>query len=185
MLWSTLSEGCRPAKRWGVFCYCLTMKGVHLDVLSSMDLDAFLTALQMFIAWEGKAIFRSRNQFQRKWEGVDLQQQLATQQISSHFNPPPVVHFDGAWEREISSLKAALYTAIGSQWDSERGEEVLRTVLAEIGSILHSKHVGCISASVAYLDPVSPNYVLIWQPHEPRSELLVCQRWGRLQVLYR
>ena len=56
------------------------------------------------------------------------------------------------------SAQAVLHPTIGSQTVSE---EVLRTVLIEIKSILNSKPLGYVSANVANLDPVTPNYLLM------------------------
>lgn len=164
-----------------------------------MDSDAFLMALRRFIGRRGKPAelysdqgtnFRGGNtelkEAFRQLSG-DLQQQLAKQQISFHFNPPAAPHFGGVWEREIRSIKAALYTTLGSDTVTE---EVLRTVLIEIEAILNSKPLGYVSADIADLDPITPNCLLMGRPDGslpqviyPVSELLGRRRWRHSQVL--
>ncbi|XP_072569309.1 uncharacterized protein [Paramormyrops kingsleyae] len=191
--------GRRSEKRWGIIFKCLTTRAVHLEVLSSISLDSFLMALRRFIARRGKPaeLYSDQGTNFRGGEremkeafsslAISVQKQLAPQQISFHFNPPASPHFGGVWEREIRSVKAALYTTIGSQTVSE---EVLTTVLIEVESILNSKPLGYVSANVADLDPVTPNYLLMGRPDTslpqviyPQSEMLGRRRWRHSQVL--
>lgn len=46
----TVKIGHRTEKRWGMVFKCMTTRCVHLDLLESLDADAFLTSLQRFIA---------------------------------------------------------------------------------------------------------------------------------------
>lgn len=48
-----IKVGRRLEKRWGIIFKCLTVRTVHLDLLTSMDADSFLMALRRFIAWSG------------------------------------------------------------------------------------------------------------------------------------
>jgi len=70
---------------------------------------------------------------------TELQTQLSKQQIRFLFNPLNAPHFGGAWDREVKSIKAALYVILGAQTVTE---EVLRTVLNEVEGILNSKPLG-------------------------------------------
>ncbi|XP_049321160.1 uncharacterized protein LOC111190943 [Astyanax mexicanus] len=195
----TVKVGRRTEKRWGLLFKCLTTRAVHVDLLTSIDLDSFLMALRRFIARRGKPSelysdqgtnFRGgENELVEAFSKLspEVQQHLASQQISFHFNPPAAPHFGGVWEREIRSVKAALYTTIGSQTVSE---EVLQTVLIEIESILNSKPLGYVSANIADLDPVTPNSLLMGRPDSalpqvvyPQTELLGRRRWRHSQVL--
>lgn len=73
----------------------------------------------------------------------DLDSVLMFQQISF-----TALHFDGTWEQEIRSVKAALYITVGSQTASE---VVLRTVLIEIESILNTgKFFQALTAMLGY-----------------------------------
>lgn len=191
--------GCRTENRWGLLFKCLTTRAVHLEVLTSMDSDAFLMALRRFIGRRGKLAELYSDQGTNFRGGYtelkevfcqlsgDLQQQLAKQQISFHFNSPAAPHFRGVWEREICSIKAALYTILGSDTVTE---EVLRTVLIEIEAILNSKPLGYVSADIADLDPITPNCLLMGRPDGslpqviyPVSELLGRHRWKHSQVM--
>lgn len=188
----------RMEKRWGIIFKCLTTRGVHLDLLNSIDADLFLMALRRFIARQGTSAelysdqgtnFRGGEKELRETFAAlspDLQQKLAKQKISFHFNPPAALHFGGRWEREIRSVKTALYTTVGAQ---PVPEEVLRTVLLVEGS-LNSKPLGYISSSLTDLDPVTPNVLLMGRPDGslpqivyPETELLSRRRWRHSQVL--
>ncbi|XP_077374847.1 uncharacterized protein LOC144017311 [Festucalex cinctus] len=116
-----------------------------------------------------------------------LQQQLASQKIKFNFNPPAAPHFGGVWEREICSVKTALYTCVGAQ---PVHEDVLLTVLLEVESILNSKPLGYVSADAADADPVTPNSLLMGRPDGslpqvmyPETETLSRKRWRHSQVL--
>lgn len=48
-----VKAGRRSEKRWGIIFKCLTTRCIHLDLLTSLDSDAFLLALRRFIARRG------------------------------------------------------------------------------------------------------------------------------------
>ena len=90
-------------------------------------------------------------------------------------------------EREVRSVKTALYTTVSTQPVPEEG---LRTVLIEVEGILNSKPLGYVSSSITDLDPVTPNLLLMEQPDGslpqvvyPETELLTRRRWRHSQVL--
>ncbi|KAJ7997224.1 hypothetical protein DPEC_G00226750 [Dallia pectoralis] len=162
--------GRRLEKRWGIIFKCLTTRAVHLDILNNLSTDSFLMAFRRFIARRGtpSEIFSDQGTNFRGGErelheafkdlSPDLQAQLAGQKVSFHFNPPALPHFGGVWEREIRSVKTALYTTVGAQ---PVAEEVLRTVFIEVEGILNSKPLGYVSSDVTDLDPVTPNLLLM------------------------
>ena len=191
--------GRRTEKRWGIIFKCLTVRAVHLDVLTSIDTDSFLMALRRFIARRGTPAELYSDQGTNFKGGerelseafaamsADLQLLLAPQKIHFHFNPPAAPHFGGVWEREIRSVKTALYTTVGAQ---PLQEEVLRTVLIEVEGILNSKPLGYVPSDVSDPDPVTPNCLLMGRPGGslpqivyPKEELLSRRRWKHAQVL--
>ncbi|KAL1276942.1 hypothetical protein QQF64_023615 [Cirrhinus molitorella] len=60
------------------------------------------------------------------------------------------------WEREIRSVKSALHTIMGPQILTE---EVLRTLLVEVESILNAKPLGYVSSDVADPDPLRQKWM--------------------------
>ncbi len=109
----------------------------------------------------------------------DLQRLLAKQKIAFRFNPPAAPHFGGTWEREIKSVKTALYTIIGVQPVSE-----------EVEAILNAKPLGYTSSSVADLDAVTANVLLMGRLDGalpsvvyPKCEGLSKRRWRHGQVI--
>ncbi|XP_016388452.1 uncharacterized protein LOC107724160 [Sinocyclocheilus rhinocerous] len=191
--------GRRSEKRWGIIYKCLTTRAVHLDLIHGMDADSFLMSLRRFIARRGTPAelysdqgtnFRGgEKELSECFRGMssDLRQLLAKQKIDFRFNPPAAPHFGGTWEREIKSVKTALYTVIGVQPISE---EVLHTVLFEVEAILNSKPLGYTSSDVVDLDAITPNVLLMGRPDGalpqvvyPRSEGLSKRRWRHCQVI--
>ncbi len=91
------------------------------------------------------------------------------------------------WEREIRSVKSALYAIVGAQPVTEG---VLHTVLTEVEGILNSKPLGYVSSDASDPDPVTPNVLLMGRPDGslpqvvyPESELISRRRWKHSQVL--
>lgn len=166
----TVKVGRRVEKRWGIIFKCLTTWAVHLDILSSLDHDSFLMALRRFIARRGKPAellsdqgtnFKGgERELSEAFEALQsaVNDHLAKHQIDFRFNPPNAPHFGGVWEREVRSVKAALYATIQTH---SVPEEVLRTVLTEVEGILNSKSLGYVSTDVADPDPVTPNLLLM------------------------
>ncbi|KAK7944873.1 hypothetical protein WMY93_000601 [Mugilogobius chulae] len=191
--------GRRQEKRWGILFKCLTTRAVHIDLLSSIDTDSFLMAFRRFIARRGRPaeVYSDQGTNFKGGErelreaftemSPELQEQLAKQQITFRFNPPAAPHFGGVWEREIRSIKTALYTTIASQ---SVKEEVLQIVLVEIESILNAKPLGYVSSDISDVDPVTPNYLLMGRPDSslpqvvyPDSEMRGRRSWRHSQVL--
>lgn len=191
--------GRRTEKRWGLIFKCMTTSCVHLDLLESIDTDAFLMSLRRFIARRGKPfeILADRGtnfrggaaELQASFAALEipLQEQLARQQIEFRFNPPGSPHFGGTWEREIKSIKSALQVILQ---DHTVAEPVLQTVLIEVEGILNAKPLGYLSSDAADPDPVTPNLLLMGrrdaslpQAVYASSDLLSRRRWRHSQIL--
>lgn len=166
----TVKVGRRHEKHWGLIFKCLTTKCIHLDLINSLDTDAFLLALRRFIARRGTPSeilsdqgtnFRgAERELKEAFAAMEpqLREGLANHQITFKFNPPGAPHFGGIWEREIHSTKAALQVVIGTE---ALPEEVLLTLLIEVEGMLNAKPLGYVSADAADPDPVTPSMLLM------------------------
>ena len=191
--------GRRQEKRWGIVYKCMTTRCIHLDLLESMDSDAFLMSLRRFIARRGTPaellldngtnFVGGARELREAFQSMapHLKDQLATQKISFRFNPPSAPHFGGTWEREVKSIKAALKVTLQEQTVPE---PVLRTMLIEVEGILNAKPLGYVSSDAADLDPITPSILLMGrhdaslpQVMYDSSDLLGRRRWRHSQVL--
>ncbi|XP_033115740.1 uncharacterized protein LOC117115956 [Anneissia japonica] len=157
-------------KRWGVVFKCMTTWAVHLEVIESMNMDAFLMAFQRFVSRRGKpkelysdcgTNFKgAEKELCESSDAMsyDLRQKLASQQVKFNFNPPGVPHFGGIWEREVRSIKNALRCSLNHSLVTD---VVLRTVFTEAESVMNSKPLGYASSDIAYPDPITPNMLLM------------------------
>lgn len=195
----TVKIGRRTEKRWGIVFKCLTTRCLHLDLVESLDTDAFLMALRRFISRRGKPFeLLSDNgtnfvggdkELRAAYESMipQLREQLAEQQITFRFIPPGAPHFGGVWEREVKSVKQALKVVLK---DLTVTETVLRTVLIEVEGILNAKPLGYVSSDVSDLDPITPNILLMGrhdsslpQVFYDSSNVLGTRRWKHSQIL--
>ncbi|KAL6469323.1 hypothetical protein MHYP_G00228470 [Metynnis hypsauchen] len=191
--------GRRLEKRWGILFKCLTTKAIHIEILHSLSTDSFLMSLRRFIARRGipKELWSDQGtnfkggekeiEVAFKAMSPDLQCLLAKQQIAFNFNPPAAPHFGGVWEREVRSIKEALYKTIGAQ---PIQEEILQTVLLEVENILNSRPLGYVSSDIADADPVTPNLLLMGrldsalpQVIYPQSVNFSQRKWRHAQIL--
>lgn len=161
----------------------MTTSCVHLDLLDSIDTDAFLMALRWFIARRGKPfeILSDRGtnfrggaaELQASVAALEapIREQLAGQEIEFRFNPPSSPHFGGTWEREIKSVKTALQVVLGNQTVTET---VLQTVLREssmqspwvtslamLQTLTQSRQTYCLWDVVMHLSPKQSMHLVI------------------------
>ena len=190
--------GRRTEKRWGIVYKCMTTRSVHLDLLESMDTDAFLLSLRRFIARKGKPFellmdngtnfIGGERELREAVESMapQLKDQLAEHQIRFHFNPPSAPHFGGTWEREIKCIKTALRVVLNEQTVPE---PVLQTMLAEVEGIMNAKPLGYLSSDAMDPEPVTPNLLLMGRHDSSLPQAIYGpgdlgrRRWRHSQVL--
>ena len=194
-----VKRGRGTEKRWGIVYKCMTTRAVHIELLQSMSTDSFLMSFRRFQARRGTPAtllsdhgtnFKGgESELRESFEAMteEAKTRLASAQVHFQFNPPNAPHFGGTWEREVRSIKTALYTVLGAQ---TVGDEVLATVLTEIEGVLNSKPLGYVSTDIADVDPVTPNYLLMGRldPALPQSvynqdEMRGRRMWRHSQVL--
>ena len=131
----------------------LTVKAVHLEVVSDLTTDAFLAALRRFIARRGKPTLiwsdngsnfvgadrEIKNLFnflcQQKTKLV-VSEFCSTQGIEWKFIPQHSPHFGGLWEAAVKSTKRHLRRIVS---DVKLTFEEMSTILAQIEAVLNSR----------------------------------------------
>uniref|UniRef100_A0A0A9XSD4 Integrase catalytic domain-containing protein n=2 Tax=Lygus hesperus TaxID=30085 RepID=A0A0A9XSD4_LYGHE len=170
---------------------CMSTKALHLELVSSGTTEAFMAALDRFIARRGKPAHiysdNGRNfvgasrelketvawlndeQKQRK-----IHQHLAIQEIDWSFNPPLTPHFGGLWEAGIKSAKAILKKAISP---TPFTFEELSTIFARTEAILNSRPLCPLYSDPDSMDVLTPGHFLIGGPliASPEVDLLDCR----------
>ena len=124
----------------------LTIKAVHLELVSDLTTDAFIAALRRFIARRGKpsliwsdhgtnfvGAVRELKEFitffqSQQTQGV-ISEFCAVQHITWKFIPEHTPHFGGLWEAAVKSMKTHLRRVVG---ETKLTFEEFATVLTQI-----------------------------------------------------
>ena len=176
-----VKRGRGSEKVHGCLFTCFTSRAIHIEDASSLETDAFIQALRRFISNRGcpkeiwsdngtnfvgadKEIQRSI----REWNENELNKRLIKEEISFHlcprsewkFQPPTASHMNGIWERLIRSVRKSMRAILGNQ-NALVGLETLRTVFAEVVTILNSRPLTPSSDDPSDFEPLTPNHFLL------------------------
>lgn len=151
-LYLKLGRVCKPVivKAYVFVFVALSVKAVHLEAVSDLTSDAFITCLRCFVSRRGKpstiwsdhgSNFVGANQ-----ELADFLQDQVTQgaitEFCAHegidwkFIPEHAPHFGGLWESAIQSIKIHLKCVVG---ETKLSFEEITTILTQIEACLNSR----------------------------------------------
>ena len=189
-------------KAYACIFVALSVKAVHLEVVSDLTTDAFLACLRRFISRRGipatiwsdngsnfVGASREISQFfdDQKTNGV-ISEFCATQNIEWKFIPERAPHFGGLWESAVRSMKTHLKRIVGN---TKLTFEELSTVLTQVEACLNSRPLipgPCEDG----IDPLTPGHFLIGRPlkslPDPPSSyqsMNLLRRWNLCQTLVR
>lgn len=178
----------------------MATRAVHLEVLMSMDADAFLNALTRFSARRGvptrlrsdngtnmTAAERELRAVAQTWSEDDhVRATLLTRHIEWTFHPPQASHMGGIWERQIRTVRKVLRAIVGSQvLDDER----LHTFFCEAEAVINSRPLTPASEDPCDLEALTPNHILRAGTHcspplgGASTEEQFRKRWKHVQYL--
>lgn len=188
-----------PTKIYLALFICMSVKAVHVEIVSDLSTEAFLAALDRFVARRGipsdlysdcgTNYVGAARQLKSLFENEVVQNKVSTHiPCNWHFNPPAAPHFGGLWEAAIKSFKFHLKRVIGIQVLTY--EEFL-TLAARIESILNSRPLTPLSSDPNDLNALTPGHFLIGQPlstlpetntiHVPMNRLT---RWQLIRQMH-
>ena len=166
-------------KRYGCLFNCLTSRAVHLEMTYSLDTQSFLCAFSRFVARRGKPrtvfsdngtnLTRGCKELKEEISSFNKKKINATMlqdNITWHFNPPHASHMNGVTERMIRSVRGVLF---GLLKRAPLKDETLVTLFAETEYIVNSRPVTATSSDVDDPAALTPNHLLLLQPHQSAS----------------
>jgi len=149
-------------KAWVVLFTCAVYRGVHLDFVTSLSTEAFLSALERFINVRGRPnrIYSDNgsnfvgavNLFKRiNWKTVE--EVSAIHRIQWIFNPPTAAWWGGWWERLIGLVKNLMKRMLGN---ARLNYEQLRTCLSQVENVINERPLTVVSEDLNDLIPLTP-----------------------------
>ncbi|XP_058122772.1 uncharacterized protein LOC131293707 [Anopheles ziemanni] len=165
-----VAVGRRSEKRWGVIFTCLTTRGIHLEVVHTLNTSSCILALRRFIARKGMPVeIRSdcgtnfvgaSRELKEVLQNIDrdkLMEEFNAPGLTWVFNPPGAPHFGGGWERLIQSVKRCIGEL---QMPRLPTDEILETTLAEIEVVINSRPLTHVPLDNESDSPLTPNHFL-------------------------
>ena len=169
-------RGYKSMKGYIAVFVCLSTKAIHLEAVSSLDSRNFLQAFKRFTSRRGlcnhiysdcgtnfvgadveiKEIFRRHSV-----KNNAIINNLSSQGIQWHFNPPAAPNFGGLWEAAVKSMKFHLKRVIGEQTLTY---EELSTLLQGIEAYLNSRPLVPLSDDPSDISTLTPAHFLIGRP---------------------
>ena len=185
----------------------LSVKAVHLELVSDLTTEAFIACLRRFVARRGKPslIFSDHGsnflgaarhlkelfEFLRLQESQDVIDNFCSNQdIEWKYIPERAPHFGGLWEAAVKSFKRHLSRIVG---EVKLTFEELSTVLTQIEACLNSRPLAALPcAEDGGVDALTPGHFLIGRPlealpnpAESYQPLPLLKRWHLCQALLR
>lgn len=166
-------RGARTVKSYMCLFVCLRYKCIHLEAVSDLTKDAFLSTLRRFIARRGKPreIFCDNGKnFVGAARDIGTFIKASQSSVSGFateegikfvFSPTHAPHFGGIWEAGVKSAKFHMKRVIGNTFLTF---EELSTLLAQVEAILNSRPLCPLSPSPDDFHFLSPGHFLLGRP---------------------
>ena len=159
-------RGVQPMKAYVCLFVCFAVKAVHLELVSDLSTDKFLSAYKRFLARRGPCtqltsdcgtnFVGARNRLDELHQLLishpfndAVASSLSHQGVNWKLNPSRAPHFGGLWESNIKSVKSHLKRVVGSQIMTY---EEFNTILTQIEAIMNSRPLCKLSS-----DPIAPS----------------------------
>ncbi|KAM9463019.1 uncharacterized protein Hap1MRO34_016877 [Clarias gariepinus] len=194
--------GAAQSKRWAILFTCMTTRGVHIEVIESMDACSCINAIRRFFAIRGPA---KQMRSDRGTNFIAASVELGMAEPNKNppnicnylrdsgctwkFNPPHASHMGGVWERMIGVTRRLLDSMLLQNRYTHLTHEVLCTLMAEVSSIINARPLVPISSDPASPFLLCPAMILTQKLHVPSppgdfcGKDLLRNQWRQVQAL--
>ena len=193
-------------KAYACIFVSLSVKAVHLELVSDLTSEAFIACLRRFVARRGKPSLiwsdhgtnfvgadRELKEFvdfleHQKTQG-NISKFCSTQSIEWRFIPEHAPHFGGLWEAAVKSMKTHLKRIVSNV---KLTFEEFATILSQIEACLNSRPLVPLSCDDDGVDALTPGHFLTGRPLKSLPDpafsyrsVSLLRRWHLCQNLVR
>lgn len=157
---------------------CMSTKALHVELVTNLTTEDFLSALRRFISRRGKPakiysdngtnfqgaakeLKQMYNFLQTKGNQNAITTSLANDSIEWHFIPPGSPNFGGLWEAGIKTVKSHIKRVIG---DTRLTYDEMYTLLVQIEGCVNSRPITPIYDDPSDPSVLTPAHFLIGAP---------------------
>ncbi len=183
----------------------LSVKAVHLELVSDLTTDAFVASLRRFVARRGKPSLiwsdhgtnfvgadrelKSLFDFLKHHESQrTISNFCSSQKITWKFIPEHAPHFGGLWEAAVKRVKAHLKRVLSN---ARLTFEEFSTVLCQVEACLNSRPLVPLPCDDDGVEALTPGHFLVGRPLESlpdppsvyHEDITPLRRWHLCQTL--
>ena len=163
-----VTVGRASCKRYVLIFSCMTYRGVHFEVLHSVDTDSFLLALDRFVSTRGLPCYARSDNGTNFKGGISVLSQILEQinleklqdrypTIKWEFAIPYAPHSQGIVERMVGVLKNAMYVTLS---EIRMNDEIFLSLVKKSEGILNSRPLTYVSTKEGDLKPLTPAHFI-------------------------
>lgn len=177
--------GRRYEKVYGALFTCLTTRGIHVELASSLTTNSALMALTRFMNLRGvpKKVFSDHGsnfvgadnelkEFIQNLDNETIQDKMSIRGVEWKFNCPAAPNRGGAWEGMVRSVKEGLKVLIETEFPSF---EVLSTALSEVVNTINNRPLTYISSDADdfNIKAITPNDIILLRTNHSQYDTKV------------